>query len=682
MLNKKWFLAPLLLLYSLITFSNTARNIENRDISDEYFIIIDNKSTNEKSKNYINNLEDMRELEHGIINAGGVVLNKYYLVFTGIHARLSDQALAQIETIVSIQRIQPNELAYLISEPSIEPMAVQSWGLDRIDQRDLPLNSTYNTPTGDTTAHAYIIDSGIRTTHAEFTGRIGDGTSTIGDASIEDCLGHGTHVSGTVLGTSTGVFTNAIVHPVRVFGCGGTTTFDAILKGLEWVIANHKKPAVANMSLGANTTVDLLDVAVRNTVASGVTVVVAAGNSNQDACTSTPAREPTAITIAASDSTDKRASFSNFGACVDLFAPGVAITSSYYTGDNTYASLSGTSMASPHVCGAAALVSSQHPTWTPKQVSDEIVAKATVGKITDPRAAPNKLLYVSGFVNDSLLVDAGADIITTVLNNDVILIGSAKSATGTIIEGKWRQMSGPQVMGETTAASDIEFRMTLKSLPLGSYVFRLTASDSAGRTAFDEMSVTVKPPNQAPVADAGVDVKINPIGTANDDTQATLDSSGSIDPDGSITTYSWEVIDGDTRKITIENPDAALTSLKAWAPGLYTIRLTVTDAEGLSGSDDMLVTVNNAPTANAGSDLEVSSTEALFLLNGSASDADGDSIYLMWFQIGGPNRASLNNFSDTSASVTGFIKGSYTFRLFAVDSSKSVSYDDIVVTVK
>lgn len=678
MLRRAWFITPLLWLFSAISLAS----IESRDIADEYFLIIDDNSTTINSKNRSKNLADMMELEHGIISAGGKVLNKYYLVFTGIHAKLSQNALAQIETLTSIQKIQPNELAYLVGEPSADPLAVSSWGIDRIDQRDLPLSSSYTEPVGGTTAHAYIIDSGIRSNHVEFIGRIGDGISTIGEPSIEDCLGHGTHVAGTVLGKTVGVFTNSVVHPVRVFGCSGSTTFDAILKGLEWVIANHKKPAVANMSLGANTTVDLIDVAVRNTVASGVTVVVAAGNSNLDACQATPAREPSAITVAASDSADRRASFSNFGSCVDVIAPGVAIISSYHTGDNAYSSLSGTSMASPHACGAAAILASQHPTWTPKQISDEMVAKATPDKISDPRGTPNKLLYVSDFNSDSLFVDAGADIVKTIPDNNITLIGSAKTVGGYIVEGKWRRISGPAFLGDTIASSDVEFRLLLKNLPVGRYVFRLTASDSAGKTAFDDVNVTVLGSNQPPVANAGSDTRINPQGSVGNDLIAQLNGSGSSDPNGNIASYSWDVVEGDATKVSIVNKNAQNTTLTATTPGKYVIRLTVTDDGGLQSTDDMIVSVNTPPVSNAGPDFEVSASAASFVLSGTSFDADNDSAYTLWWQIDGPNRVNLSNFYGNQTTVTGFVAGKYTFRFFVVDSLKALGYDDVIVTVK
>lgn len=681
MFRKMWLVLPWIFLAALTTFASSERLIESRSIQNEYFIIIDENPTLIGTSNYFRNIADMRDLEYGIMDAGGTVLNKYFLVFTGIHARLSAESLAQIETIAFVQKIQPNQVAYLIDAEQEEISAVASWGLDRIDQRSLPLSNTYKAPEGPTTVHAYIVDSGIRSSHVEFTGRIGNGFSTISDPSLEDCLGHGTHVSGTVMGSTAGVFQKTVVHPVRVFGCSGSTTFDAILKGLEWIIANGQKPAVANMSLGANTSVDLLDVAVRNTVAAGVTVVVAAGNSSLDACQSTPAREPTAITVAASDINDKRAYFSNFGSCVDLFAPGVSIVSSYHTGDNAYASLSGTSMASPHTCGAAAAVASLYPTWTPKQISDELVKQATPDKIVDPQGSPNKLLYVE-FKADQLIVDAGPDVIKIIPDNDVLLVGKAKSGNGTIIEAKWRQMSGPTAMSNWISGSDIDVSLLLRKLVAGKYVFRFTVTDSLGRTAYDDVNVTVNARNSPPVAEAGADSRINPQGSVGNDLVASLDGGGSTDPDNDIVSYRWDVVEGDASKLQIVDANSKSTQLTATASGKYVIRLTVTDSQGLSSSDTKIVAVNYVPTCDAGPDFEVAANAPSFTLNGTGSDLDNDPVYFLWWQLDGPNRVNLSNLYGNSTTVTGFVPGTYSFRFFIVDSLKALGWDDVFVKVK
>ncbi|MFB9555315.1 S8 family peptidase [Streptomyces roseoviridis] len=274
-----------------------------------------------------------------------------------------------------------------------------TWGLDRIDQRDLPLSTTYTYDTTASNVTAYIIDTGIRTSHAEFGGRATVGTDTVGGGQNgQDCQGHGTHVAGSVGGAKYGVAKGVKLVAVRVLDCNGSGTTAGVIAGVDWVTANAVKPAVANMSLGggANTS---LDNAVKRSIASGVSYAIAAGNGNilgwpANACNYSPARVPEAITVGATDSADKRASFSNYGTCVDLFAPGVGITSAWKDNDTATSTISGTSMATPHTAGVAALYLATHPTATPAQVSSALVANATSGKVQDPRTgSPNKLLY-------------------------------------------------------------------------------------------------------------------------------------------------------------------------------------------------------------------------------------------------------------------------------------------------
>ncbi|MFW6720943.1 S8 family peptidase [Streptomyces sp. MAR4 CNY-716] len=274
-----------------------------------------------------------------------------------------------------------------------------TWGLDRIDQRDLPLSTTYtyNTTAADVTA--YIIDTGIRTTHNEFGGRASVGTDTVGGGQNgQDCNGHGTHVAGTVGGSTYGVAKQSKLVAVRVLSCSGSGSTSGVVAGIDWVTANASGPSVANMSLGggASTT---LDNAVKRSVASGVTYAIAAGNGDifgtpQNACNYSPARVPEAITVGATDNTDRRASWSNFGTCLDLFAPGVSITSGWYTSDSATNTISGTSMATPHTAGVAALYLQGNPSATPAQVGQAVVDNTTPDKVQDPRTgSPNRLLY-------------------------------------------------------------------------------------------------------------------------------------------------------------------------------------------------------------------------------------------------------------------------------------------------
>lgn len=272
-------------------------------------------------------------------------------------------------------------------------MPTPSWGLDRIDQAKLPLNSTYNYAQTGNAVTAYVIDTGIQYAHVDFGGRASFGFDALGgDGS--DCNGHGTHVSGTIGGMSYGVAKSVGLVAVRVLDCSGSGSISGVISGVDWVTVNHYTPAVANMSLGGGTS-SALDTAVTNSIRSGVTYAIAAGNSNKDACLSSPARvsEGGALTVGATTSTDARASYSNYGRCLDLFAPGSSITSTWNTSVTATNTISGTSMATPHVAGVAALYLEKNPVATAATVRNAVVAAATKAVVGNAgKNSPNLLL--------------------------------------------------------------------------------------------------------------------------------------------------------------------------------------------------------------------------------------------------------------------------------------------------
>jgi aqualysin 1 len=294
-------------------------------------------------------------------------------------------------------------VAYVEPDRLMKAQATQSgatWGLDRIDQRSLPLNSTFGYTRSGAGVTAYIIDTGLRPSHADFGGRAVADQDFVDPANPggpyynygKDCNGHGTHVGGTVGGSSYGVAKSVSLVGVRVLDCDGYGLISEIVAGVDWVTRSARKPAVANMSLGGGGST-ALDTAVKNSIASGVTYAVAAGNENRDACYSSPARVSAAITVAASDRTDRRPYFSNYGSCVDWFSPGAGIASAWHTSDTATATLDGTSMASPHTAGAAAQYLESNPTASPATVRSALYSRATKYRIGSSRTSNNHLVY-------------------------------------------------------------------------------------------------------------------------------------------------------------------------------------------------------------------------------------------------------------------------------------------------
>ena len=330
---------------------------------------------------------------------------------------------------------------------------VASWGLDRINQRSLPLDKTYTYQYNGQGVTAYVIDTGLNTTHSEFTGRVSAGFSQVNDGrGTTDCNGHGTHVAGTIGGARYGVARGVTIVPVRVLNCAGSGTLSGVIAGIDWVISNHVSgPAVANLSLGSTFSATV-NAAIARLVADGVVVAVAAGNDNLNACNYSPSSEPTAITVGATTQTDSRASFSNIGTCLDIFAPGDSIVSSWIGSNSATNTISGTSMASPHVAGAAALLLEQYPTYTPQQIRDLMVSRSSAGKVLSAGTGSSNQLLTNGAAdyvwgpptpqaisftqpNNMAAGDANQTLVASSNSSLPIIFSTSNAATCTIVAG-------------------------------------------------------------------------------------------------------------------------------------------------------------------------------------------------------------------------------------------------------
>lgn len=425
--------------------------------------------------------EILQEYQVGEENLGYV----YHFALKGFSATLTDDELIKLKQDPRVKYIEPDGIV----TASLVTQNTATWGLDRVDQRNLPLNSTYTYDATGTGVSVYIIDTGINYSHNDFGNRASFGFDAF-DGDGKDCNGHGTHVAGTVGGTTYGVAKSVNLVAVRVLDCNGSGTSSGVIAGMDWVAANAVKPAVANMSLGGAAST-ATDEAVARLFDAGVPVVVAAGNGNragraQDACNYSPARAPEAYTIGATTNTDAKASYSNYGNCVNLFAPGSSVTSNWYSSNTAINTISGTSMASPHVAGAAALYLQNNTSANPQQVYDFISSNSTRNIVTSSNTVNNHLLYTlenggGGTVPVNNPPDANFTYYAVYLNVSFDASSSSDSG-GSIVGYAWN-------FGDGSTGSGVTASHTYAAA--GSYTVSLTVTDNEGATGSKEQTVTV-----------------------------------------------------------------------------------------------------------------------------------------------------------------------------------------------
>jgi subtilisin family serine protease len=431
------------------------------------------------------------------------------------------------------------------------------WGLDRTDQRNLPLSGSYTSPAAGAGVSAYVVDSGVLASHTDFGGRVAAGWSAVADGlGAGDCNGHGTHVAGTIAGKTYGMAKAATIVPVRVLNCAGSGYNSDVIAGLDWVSANHAPgtPAVVNMSLGGSASA-MVDAAVQGVIDDGVTAVVAAGNSSLDACNSSPARATQALTVAATDSSDRQASFSNFGACVDLYAPGVGIISAGYSSPTATATMSGTSMATPHVAGVAAVLLSRIPTLSPADVAAKVLSTATPGVVAAAGAGtPNRLLFSDPAPAPAPVVAPTVTGVGPAGNAMVVPTASnAKATFSTDVQG----VSGSTFVLKTATGATVPAAVTYSA---------------ATRTATLD-----------PSAALAVDSKFT--ATLIGGTSGIRDAAGTP-----LANTSWTFTTGPAPVVTSRTP----------APGASLVRrannISVTFSEAILGAGNSTVTVKNTAT--------------------------------------------------------------------------------------
>ncbi|WP_327250847.1 S8 family serine peptidase [Streptomyces sp. NBC_01244] len=490
---------------------------------------------------------------------GGAVRQLYTAALKGFSVKATPEQARRLAAAPGVRYVQADTV-FRVSGTQPNP---PSWGIDRVDGAK---DSSYAYPNDGSGVTAYIADTGLYRQHADFGSRASSGYDFIdNDADSADCHGHGTHVSGTVGGSAYGVAKNVKLVGVRVLDCQGSGSTEQIAAGMDWIARNAKKPAVVNMSLGGSAD-RALDDAVAGVINAGIPVAVAAGNDSKDACNTSPARLPAAITLGSTDSNDTRSSFSNYGSCLDLFAPGGSIVSTKMGGGTQ--TMSGTSMATPHTAGAAAIYLSAHPDATPQQVRDALVDNAQSGVVTGAGSgSPNKFLNVTKLGTPTQPGEPVADFAAQCSASAASCsfdASASKDPDGSIASYAWEFGDGAK--GEGVKPSH-EYSAA------GTYSVKLTVTDNSGRTSTVTKPVTAgttQPPSGTPPTAA--------FSVSCWYQDCSFDASASKDSDGSIASYKWKFGDSTT--------GAGATVAHRYPAGQrsYTAELTVTDNSGLTGT--------------------------------------------------------------------------------------------------
>ena len=555
-----------------------------------------------------------------------------------------------------------------------------SWGLDRIDQRNVPLNNSYTYTYTGAGVHLYGIDTGILYGHLDFGGRAVAGVDEIVPANgAVDCNGHGTHTASTAGGTTYGVAKQVSIVGVRVLDCSGSGLNSQVIAGVDWVTQNAIKPAVANMSLGGSIS-SALDLAVGNSIASGVVYTIASGNSNVDACNSSPARVAAAITVNAADNADARASFSNFGTCTDLFAPGVNIVAAWGSAINAVATASGTSMAAPHVAGVAAQYLQANPAATPAQVASAIINNATTNLVTNPgTGSPNRLLYM-GFISTNQPPSAA---ITAPANNASFTQGTSVTFTGSGSDPEDGALSGASLVWTSNINGQIgtgaSFATT--SLSVGTHTITLTAKDAGNLTATATRTITITSSGSTNVPPSAV--ILAPAANSSFATGASVTFSGS----------GWDTEDGLVPSANLKWTSSingpigtgwqfSTTTLSA---GTHLITLTTMDSKGATGTKSITIFItggaNQPPTAT----ITAPANNASFVQGSSVTFAgsgnDPETGALTGASLVWTSNVSGQIGTGTSFSTTTLPVGTHTITLTAKDPQNATGTATRTITI-